>query len=370
MSEIISIIVPVYNGEKYLEETVQRLLESEYQEIEVVLINDGSTDNSSDICENLKKCDSRIKVYHQNNQGIVAARNVGLEIAKGNYICFCDQDDIVQKSTYKKMYNAIKESGADLCICSTGKYIEGSIIPFEIYDNSLLDKNDILTNIVFPILFDGYKLAKVKVSNRRAAGTIWKCMIKKKLIVDASLKFKKIINFEDDLLFLFDCLSRCEKVITLNYIGYYWRINSDSETYRWKYIEDLFNKENVYYSYIENILKKFKVKSYIHNEYRQFFLCTLVVELIDNEGSPQNIKKTQEKIDYLKEKIVVAGLNKKLSGSRNIEWGLLRKKVILILIKMRMIKCAYFFNIVYRNVKVIGVKSSLWSKMERIIRRK
>lgn len=370
MSEIISIIVPVYNGEKYLRETVQRILESEYQEIEVILIDDGSTDNSLKICNDLGESDSRVSVYHQENQGIVAARNEGLMQAKGKYICFCDQDDIVNKSTYRKMYEAAKKENVDLCICSTGKYIDGNKMPFEIYENSVLDRDEILRRIVFPIIFDGYKLKGIKFSERRASGTIWKCMISKALINRASLKFKKIINFEDDLLFMFDSLSRCSKVATLSHIGYYWRINSESETYRWKYIEDLHNKELEYFLYIENILKLFQVNDYILNEYKKYFFCTYSVELIDNEGSPQNKRKSKEKFSYLEEKIITDDLNRKLSGTSNIEWGLLRKKIILILVKRRMLRSAYFFNIFYRNIKVMGVKSHLWNSIEKKIRRK
>lgn len=94
----VSVIIPVYNGEKYIKETLNSVLQSIYQNLEVLIINDGSTDNSREICERYQQKDSRIVIYDQKNCGVVSARNNGVSKATGDYLCFCDQDDIDRKS--------------------------------------------------------------------------------------------------------------------------------------------------------------------------------------------------------------------------------------------------------------------------------
>ena len=93
MNELISIIIPIFNCEKYIKRCLNSLINQTYKNIEVILIDDGSTDRSSEICKDYSKRDQRIKYIRQNNQGVSAARNRGLDIAKGKYMGFCDSDD-------------------------------------------------------------------------------------------------------------------------------------------------------------------------------------------------------------------------------------------------------------------------------------
>ena len=113
----VSIIVPIYNAEKYLEDTVNSIINSTIKDIEIILIDDGSEDKSLNICNKLKSKDNRILVIHQENRGLSATRNIGIDIANGDYITFCDSDDIVENDMYKLLYNnAIKED-ADISMC-------------------------------------------------------------------------------------------------------------------------------------------------------------------------------------------------------------------------------------------------------------
>ena len=99
MKETVSIIIPVYNSEPYLSRCLDSVLAQTYPKIEVLLIDDGSTDNSYAICQQYAQRDSRMKVIHQQNQGAAAARNTGLDNATGEYIMFCDSDDILSEGT-------------------------------------------------------------------------------------------------------------------------------------------------------------------------------------------------------------------------------------------------------------------------------
>ena len=114
---IISVIVPVYNIELYLKKCVVSILEQAYGNLEIILIDDGSTDNSSCLCDLLAKNDSRITVIHQKNRGLSAARNTGIEHAHGSYIAFIDGDDYISPFMIEKLYNRIRMDCSDIAVC-------------------------------------------------------------------------------------------------------------------------------------------------------------------------------------------------------------------------------------------------------------
>ena len=109
----ISIIVPVYNSENYVKKTIESLVKQTLKEIEIILVDDGSKDNSGKICDEYAKKDERILVIHKENAGQAKARNTGIDIAKGKYIMFLDADDMYEANTCEKMYNKAEEQQAD-----------------------------------------------------------------------------------------------------------------------------------------------------------------------------------------------------------------------------------------------------------------
>ena len=116
-SELISIIVPVYNVEDYLKECAASIMGQTYENYEAIIVDDGSTDNSGAICDALEGLDERFRVIHQENRGLSGARNRGLSEAKGDYICFVDSDDMISPKFLEEMLGAIKAGKADLAIC-------------------------------------------------------------------------------------------------------------------------------------------------------------------------------------------------------------------------------------------------------------
>ena len=114
----ISIIVPVYNVEEYLEGCIESILNQTFKDFELILVNDGSTDKSSEICNKYKEIDSRIKVIHKDNGGLSSARNAGLNIARGKYIGFVDSDDTIHPRMYEILYDLIKKHKADISCCN------------------------------------------------------------------------------------------------------------------------------------------------------------------------------------------------------------------------------------------------------------
>lgn len=116
----ISIIVPIYNIEKYLDKCIQSILNQSFKCFELILVNDGSQDSSGKICDKYAIKDKRVKVIHKTNGGLSDARNVGIIVAKGKYIGFVDGDDYVDKDMYEKLYNSIKENNTKIAMC--GRY--------------------------------------------------------------------------------------------------------------------------------------------------------------------------------------------------------------------------------------------------------
>lgn len=119
MNDIISIIVPVYNMELYLDRCMQSLVTQEYKNIEIILVDDGSTDSSAVLCDEWGKRDVRVKVFHKENGGQCTARNLGLEAAHGAYIAFVDSDDYVDASIYNRLLDDMIQYDADISCCAT-----------------------------------------------------------------------------------------------------------------------------------------------------------------------------------------------------------------------------------------------------------
>ena len=114
MSELVSIIVPVYKTEKYLERCIRSIQRQNYISMEIILVDDGSPDGSGNLCDELAKMDDRIRVIHKTNGGMSSARNAGIEVATGDYICFVDSDDYIEKDYVSTLYRLISENDADL----------------------------------------------------------------------------------------------------------------------------------------------------------------------------------------------------------------------------------------------------------------
>lgn len=129
-TELISIIIPIYKVEKYLDKCIQSVVAQTYSNLEIILVEDGSPDACPEICDGWVSKDSRIKVIHKKNGGISDTRNVGLEAATGKYIGFVDSDDYIENDMYEKLYLAIKKENASIAMCNLEKIKEdGTIIP-------------------------------------------------------------------------------------------------------------------------------------------------------------------------------------------------------------------------------------------------
>lgn len=154
----LSVIIPVYNAEKYLNDCIDSVLSQNFADFELILINDGSTDSSGDICEKYVLSDNRIKAIHQKNDGVSSARNNGLKHASGKYVCFIDADDYILPGYFESIYKAFSEKSYNIVMHykNAGNYVFNgykdfikskfyfNITPFYVFDRIFLQENDIL----------------------------------------------------------------------------------------------------------------------------------------------------------------------------------------------------------------------------------
>lgn len=143
MSPKISVIVPIYNVENYLQRCIDSILNQTLRDIEVILVDDGSTDNSGIIIDEYAKLDTRIIIVHKENGGQASARNIGIEIAKGQYVGFVDSDDWVDVDMYQKMYDKISETKSDMCVCGRTAYSNNYEVRNRLaFDDGIFDFNN------------------------------------------------------------------------------------------------------------------------------------------------------------------------------------------------------------------------------------
>lgn len=284
----ISIIVPVYNTEKYLHRCIDSILVQTFTDFELLLINDGSTDKSGEICDEYAMKDSRIRVFHKKNGGVSSARNLGLDNTKGEWVAFVDSDDWI-KTDY--LYSMMSQSDADM-IMSSFEIIDN----FEEWDNNI--KNEL------------YNYSKIKFFLERYINTATLCapwckLFKVSLI--GNLRFNELISFKEDTIFVFEYLDKVNRVRTINSWGYQYRrgINESLSVkllsvkeYRYivheyskgfKKLEYKFNYDGTYVRVDENSNLFRKSLSVIRDGSKS--LCQRYKDFIDllNDGNIQDI---------------------------------------------------------------------------------
>ncbi|OYP60803.1 glycosyltransferase family 2 protein, partial [Prevotella sp. P3-122] len=189
---MISIIVPVYNAQKYIKRCVESIVNQSYQKWELILIDDGSKDESSLICDELKQTDSRIHVVHTVNQGASAARNRGLDEAAGDYITFVDADDWVEPNHLEVLVNQI-DSDVDLCINSFIADLYYGSRPYQYKEVKTQDNIESI-NAFFTILLQHSQF-------------LWNKLFKSNIIKDNHIRFNTSISLGEDNIFILEYLN-------------------------------------------------------------------------------------------------------------------------------------------------------------------
>lgn len=248
----VSIIIPVYNTERYLEKCLDSVVNQSLKDIEIIVINDGSKDGSKDIIEKFKKLDERIVFIDKENGGQSAARNEGVKIARGEYIAFVDSDDWVEKDMYKDLYEAAVKSNADVAICDHNYiYDNREKNRFNIYNM----KNETIDMENYGV--DNYIMNYIKTYKH--GNEVWSRIYKRNILEENHIAFdinsqKGIPEIGEDLLFNLKVALHCNKVVSIDkaYYNYYIREGSSMNSHK----PDLLKRSiNIVKIFLEEIKK-------------------------------------------------------------------------------------------------------------------
>ena len=254
----VSIIVPVYNAEKYLERCINSLKNQSLKSIEIILVDDSSTDSSLEMCNKMAVEDSRIKVIHKVNEGAGYARNAALEIVTGEYIGFLDSDDFVEIDMFKTLYDKAVQYDSDL-VMSGVLFVDGNMFSKEgeckrktyFDEDTHFDTEDSLKKLRMGIVG-----ATPEDSDDSKYGmSIWKNLFKTEVIKKNNITFKSEREMlSEDALFMIDYISCIDKAIGINEAFYNYCRNEDSISKSYK--KDRFEKSLVFVSEVEKRFKK------------------------------------------------------------------------------------------------------------------
>jgi len=232
MKEKISIIIPIYNTATYLDRCISSIIAQSYKNIEILLINDGSTDNSGHICSIWAAKDKRIKVIHKKNSGVSNTRNMGLSIAQGELIAFVDSDDYLSPNIYERLYCLMKYYSCDLAICGRTRICEGKTIKY--------------ADTGIQIFYDG-KIDMRKLGCQYDLNISVNKLYKKQYWTN--LRFPENMTYAEDLFITPDILSQSHKAVYTSEGLYYYYERNTSASFMLndqKLINDIQAKEKFY----------------------------------------------------------------------------------------------------------------------------
>lgn len=232
MEDLISIIVPVYNVEKYVERCLKKIISQTYVNLEIILINDGSSDEGFEICKKYALQDYRIRVIDKENTGVSDTRNIGLENMTGKYVVFVDSDDFIEDTYIESLYRAIKKNNAEIAICGF-KLVDDKNNIYGVEkvceSETILNGKDVLKMIQQP---DGYKVV-----------VVWNKMYKVEIF--DNVRFEKGLKFEDELICLY-IFWDCNRVVMIPDELYMYVKRNDSQMARKFSWEDVKTLQNIH----------------------------------------------------------------------------------------------------------------------------
>lgn len=267
---LVSIIIPVYNSEKYLHKLLRNLIQQTYTQIEIILIDDGSTDKSLEICNEFKQKDNRIKVLSKENEGVSIARNKGMELATGDYITFLDSDDTIDINYIKKLVVNIEHNTLVRCNSNNLKDTE-------------IEKSEYIKQVV----------------NGNIQGVCWGYLFKRKLL--ENIKFDENTSYMEDTLFIIQVLLKVKEIKVVRNAIYNHNLNEVSLTKNPNNIENRLNGYIYSINKINEILKENNIFYEEELNSRKIKLLEAEVAKVTNEKIMRDLLENNNVIQIAKQ---------------------------------------------------------------------
>ena len=268
----ISIIIPVYNVEKYVRQCIESIINQTYKNIQIILVDDGSTDTSGLICDEYASIDDRIEVIHKKNGGLVTARKIGLQKAKGEYIGFVDGDDYIDKNMCESLLGYILKKDVDMV--HTGYWYE---VANTTYSNTNFD-----TGIIECTEDKSLLLRNILVQHTNIEHSIWSKLFKRSLIVKSYYDVNDECSYGEDLVCLISAIINSDRIYILNSAYYHYRVRNESLSHGMGL--GGISKEIKLYNNIQSVLIKYKVDNYYEKEL-EFYFGNQIVKHMSNISS-------------------------------------------------------------------------------------
>lgn len=326
MEKLVSIIVPVYNSEEYLEKCIDSIINQTYKNLEIILINDGSKDKSIDICKKYENKDSRIKIIDKKNEGAAATRNLGIDVSKGEYIMFVDSDDYIDKKLVEASIIQNQKNDYDVVISKVELFDDKYIETYCYYENDLIVTEKIKEELIKSIFLDNKENKFTHIE-----GPVAK-LIKKDFITKNNIRFNTKLIYGEDLVFSLEIYTKTSNIFFVNKFLYFYRKNENSVTHSFdknmianlketqQDIVRILKINNIENKYVDEVYYN-RIKQF-EKIVRQYFFCKknekkyyeLKKEFIDFSNSDfvqetiKNIKK--EKLHFTR-KVIVFCLKKR-----------------------------------------------------------
>lgn len=290
MDDLISIVIPMYNAQEFIAKLLDSILSQTYKKFEVVIVNDGSTDNSLNIVNEYAKKDNRIKVITTPNGGVSRARNIGLKNITGKYFSFLDADDYIEKDMYEKIVDAMKKYNTDVIRCNYKKedgdfnYIsQGNMLNLS---NKVIGK-EAIKNKIIPYMFE----------NKIEAYT--PLIFAKSELLKKVKPFNEDIHMMEDLLFYLDLLLNIENIYFLDYCCYHYIFRSSSNSKRRDKLMRNLNDTLKVVNIVENFLEENSFGEKIYDQVHYIYSTMIVKYILRTFQKEDEYKLSYEKMKEL-----------------------------------------------------------------------
>lgn len=325
-----SIIIPIYNMEQHLVRCLDSIVNQTYNDLEIILINDGSTDSSASICDSYAQKDKRIKVIHQSNAGVSATRNAGLNNATGDYISFIDPDDWIETDTYERLNSYLENR--DIDILRFNAYRKGELLnplPFAgEYAGERLDK-EVMLPLIGAEEFGGMFIL----------GVLWLHVVKRELIESNNIRFNQQLRRCEDRLFTLTSFLHAKNALFVDDILYHYEVYDESLSN--KYDPLRWQQELIYLDELQKEYNQLKGQSFVNNANQRIksdYLLRAVMS-INNEffsnnksGFIKKYKNTKAIINHPKTRDAIANTPRLKMGIKGkLTLGMIEYKLPLLL---------------------------------------
>lgn len=265
----LTVIVPIYNAKDYLERCIESIRKQTYENLEIILVNDGSTDGSKEICDKYEKSDRRIQVIHQENKGLSETRYAGIEKAEGAYVTFVDADDWIDKNMYKILMRELENSSAEMVTCGICRYWDEDKIDYDFpfLEEKTYTKEQIEKSIIPVMLWDECK-------GGQGLDPSLCCKIYKKELIK---KYLKQVNglgiyLGEDTAVMYPMMLEINRLVILHSCYYYHRQRKEGEVAPYISEELYFEKLFILFTYLKQVFEKSEYSSVLLKQLEYFYM--------------------------------------------------------------------------------------------------